>query len=106
MKSAMYLGPKNTRKKAKLQPHQYSLRLDNPNLPPKVVDPSWKPHIIFHDGMWCLYRNKYKSQFRFKPPWLAACIQGANITTLQFVLKRTYDKWSFGYYLRPSNRPR
>ena len=93
------------RKKPKLPPHQYSLRLDNPNHPPQIIEKNL-PHIVYHEGKFMLFRNKWKSRFRYKEPWLAACLEAPNITNLQFILKRAYDKHSFGYYLRPSNRPR
>lgn len=96
---------KQPRKKPKLQSHQYSLRLDNPNLPERVIEKNL-PHIIYHEGRWKLYRSKWKSKFRFKEPWIAACLSAPNVTNLQFILKRAFDRHSFGYYLRPSNRPR
>lgn len=93
------------RKKPKLPPHQYSLRLDNPNLPEPIIEKNL-PHIVFHEGKFMLFRNKWKSKFRFREPFLAASYNAPNITNLQHILKKAYDRHSFGWYLRPSNRPR
>lgn len=79
-------------------PHQYSLGLRNPNTPEPVIDKNL-PHVLFHEGKWMLFRNRWKSQFRFKRPWIAASICGTTIPQLRANLARAYDKASFGFYI-------
>ena len=77
-------------------PYQYKLRLDNPNRPDPVI-PAPKAHLVWHDGYWRLYRNKWKSQWR-TPPWSAACISGYTIPLVTARLRKAHDAWKYGYH--------
>lgn len=81
------------------QPYQYVLRFPSPPPTPQIN----KPHLVYYDGQWHLFRNKWKSQFRGKPNH-AACISGRFISVIEHRLEKDSDRGSFGYYLkkRPS----
>jgi hypothetical protein len=46
------------RSRPKLPPHQYVMRLVNPN--PKRQSPG--PYLVYRSGMWKLYRSRWKCQ--------------------------------------------
>lgn len=81
------------RKKRKLPPHQYCLRLVVP-YEPKIEKNL--PHLIFHEGQWRLFRSKWKSKFRTFP-LVAAHVARPTIPELKQALPNVYDAWSFGY---------
>lgn len=79
--------------KRKLKPYQYKLRFPPPPREPKVHHD--KPHIIFFDGRFHVYRNKWKSQFRGPQLW-ASCISGTSISELQHRMLKADDGYKFG----------
>ena len=81
------------RKPARLGPHQYCLRLRVVTEP--VIAPPPKPHLIHRGGRWCLYQNKWKSQFRD-----AACISGTTLTEVEQRLAKAHNNYRFGYRTR------
>lgn len=76
-------------------PHQYSLRLDNPNrevpTPVRVL-----PHIVKDSRGYHLFKSRWKSQFRGPHLW-AACITANSIRELKEKLAKDHDKYRFGY---------
>ena len=85
---------KRPRKRPHLGPHQYVLRLDNPNRPAPVIHKNL-PHLVFYQGQWHLFRNRWKSQFREPRLW-AAAISGTTITELKQRLSKARDRYRYG----------
>ena len=80
----------------KLAPYQYKLKLrggGKEKVPPPFKDP--KPHILMDDGIWKVFRNKWKSQFR-GPKLYAACISAPTLPELRQKIRRAYDGYRFG----------
>lgn len=77
-----------------LPPYQYRLRLRVPRDPPPPAPPA-KPYLVRHQGVWKLFRNRWKSQFR-EPRNHAACISAPTIPALQQRLQRAHDGYRFG----------
>lgn len=50
-----------------------------------------KPHLVFKDGVWCLYRNWWKSNWP-----TANCITGKTIAELRKRLKKSHERFRFG----------
>jgi hypothetical protein len=58
-----------------------------------------KPHLIFHDGKWKLFRNWWKSAWSvLNPKNSAVYISGNTIAELRFHLKRCKDRRFGGGY--------
>ena len=80
-------------KKRKLPPYQYKLRL---RLIPEPKRPTfYGPHIVYYDGQFHVYRNKWKSQFR-GPKLYAAAISAPTIRELTQKILKAHDGWRFG----------
>lgn len=54
-----------------------------------------QPHIIFHNGQFHIYRNKWKSKYRGPRLW-ASCISAPTIPELQRRMCKAWDGWKFG----------
>lgn len=79
-----------------LNPYQYRLRLRTPYIaPPLPLHSTPKPYILFKDGEFHIYRNKWKSQFRGPNLW-AACISAPTIPELQIRIRKAYNGWKYG----------
>lgn len=95
-RSAKKTKPRLSRR---LPPHQYCLRLSLPP-DPKVVEMEMiraaKPHLVYFNNSWHLFRNKWKSQFRGYP-LAAATVSHLTIPLLKARLARVHDRCSFGY---------
>lgn len=76
--------------KRKLPPYQYVLRFPSP-IPEPVKQ---RAHLIFHNGRWKLFHNKWKAQF-VGPKYHAACISGNTIPDLINNLHKAHDKWRY-----------
>lgn len=81
------------KRKKKLPVYQYKLPL---RVPKEPVKPKFNgPHIVFYDGQWHIYRNKWKSQFR-GPKLYAAAISAPTIPQLQHRIRKEHDGWRYG----------
>lgn len=82
------------RKKPKLPPHQYRLRLSVPQPAPVPQPP--RAHLVFYGGQWHLFRNRWKSRWR-EPPCLARNITGNTIAEVKHRLAKASDRSSFSF---------
>lgn len=48
------------------------------------------PYIVFHDGQWHVYRNRWKSQFR-SHPWHAAALSAPTLPELRARIAKCRD---------------
>ena len=73
------------------EPYQYKLRLRVPT-PPKPPVKNL-PHLVFYEGKWHLFRNRYKSQYRGTPHY-AATVSGVAIAD---ITKQLHKPWVHGF---------
>lgn len=83
-------------RKRKLPVYQYRLPLRVLPPEPKPI-PVVRPHLVWYDNQWHLYRSPWKSQFRGPKLW-AAAISGSTIQELQARLRKAHDGWKYGYH--------
>lgn len=57
--------------------------------------PVTRPHMVFYDDKWHLFRNRWKSQFR-KHPTVAAQLNGETVRDVITRLRQSRD-YSFGF---------
>jgi len=82
------------KRKRRLPPYQYKLRFP-PIEKPKVIHRQL-PYLVFFDGKWHIFKNKWKSRFRGPSPWWASCISAPTIRELQTKMMKSCDGWKFG----------
>lgn len=74
------------------QPHQYCLHLRILHEPKIYII---KPHIVFFNNEWHIYRSKWKSQFR-SGKWCAACLSDPSIYFLRIQILQSHDGYKYG----------
>ncbi len=64
------------------------------------------PYIVYRNGLWWLFRNRWKSQYHFRYPQTGvACLSAPTIHLLTEKLRRSKD-WRMGCaYLKPWRAP-
>lgn len=69
-------------------PHQYKLPLRVPYEGKIFVV---KPHLVFREDQWQIYRSRWKSKFTNQ----AACISAPTIPKLKEILSKHWDGYRF-----------
>ena len=90
------MKPRKARKNVKLHPLQYRLRFpplndwEVPRQQRKNKGYLGGPYIVFYNGKWHVYRNRWKSQFR-GPRYVAAALTAPTIPELIECVRKSRD---------------
>ncbi|WP_199097176.1 hypothetical protein [Dyella sp. ASV21] len=56
-----------------------------------------RAHLVFYDGLWRLFRSRWKSQWRTHP-CIAAHISGKTIAEVKQRLAKAHDRHRYQYF--------